>query len=927
MPKALLAALVAVVSLGSSMSSLAQVPAATTGAEAPPPLRLPDGSRPTGYELTLSVIPGEANVSGEIAIDVELDRPHTLLWLNADALTVSHAAVGTPGTEVRVISGNRQFVGLAFTPALPAGKHRLTLAFEAEQSRNSTRGIFALREGDAWYAMTQFEADSARRAFPCFDEPGFKVPWQLTLRVPTALVAVSNTPVVSETDLGAGMKAVRFAETRPLPSYLVAFAVGPWQSVDAGRVGTKPTPMRIIVPHGRLADASFVARAYPEIFAREERWFGIAYPYEKLDHIAIPLTVGFAMENAGLITYGAPALLVKPDAATPRFRHSSASVGAHEMAHQWFGNLVTMAWWDDLWLNEAFATWFAAKMVDDWQPAYERGAARSEERGEAINEDMLDSARRIREPIVTRGDIFNAFDSITYEKGATVIGMFEGWLGEEPFRRGVRSYLESRRDGNATVDDFLGALGAASDRPVAPAFSTFLDQNGVPQVEVELQCAAGGAKLSLTQHRLTPLGAPEHADQRWQIPVCARYGTGTTRQSCTLLTDSPATLPLQGTGCPRFVFANAGGRGYYVAHYDETLLKQLAANRDALSPPEYASLLYDVRALVRAGSLSGAQALEWVRAAGSSHDRHVVGAAIDLATFVRDTLVGDDERVHVCRVRAAGLWQARARAWIRARHNESDDEELLRRSLIRLVAPEDPKLAAEARRLALAWVGNRKAVDPAMVDSVLLIAAQSGEATTFDALLAAARTTSDSLDRRNLMVALLAFTDPVLARRGLGVLLDPAFDVRESWTALRIGNSSIPPRRATHEFIVANFDALAKPRVAGCSGLLADVCRGLVQRKGSQRYRDLLARPNRELYRWRANAQAGAGADPIVRAVALGASADGGGVPGETMKRSPRQWDVEVVNPRAPAIPAALRQPAAGRAPARLCESFRRERS
>ncbi len=496
----------------------------------------------------------------------------------------------------------------------------------------------------------------------------------------------------------------------------------------------------------------------------------------------------------------------------PRRRGSdtvSANVGAHEMAHQWFGNMVTTAWWDDIWLNEAFATWFADKMVDLWQPNYERGAGRSEERAEAIAEDMLTSARRIREPINSRGDILNAFDSITYQKGATVIGMFEGWIGEEPFRRGVRRYLESRRDGNATVDDFLGALGTASNRPIAPAFSTFLDQNGVPQVEVKLQCAAGGVKLALSQHRLTPLGVADASDQRWQIPVCVRYGKGaTTRQSCTLLAEKSTTLALPGS-CPTFVFANAGGRGYYVANYHDGLLARLATDRNALSPSEYASLLYDIRALIRAGSLSGAQALEWVRAAGSSHDRHVVIAAIELATFVRDTLVdGADRAQFAAFVRQVFGDRARALGYA-PRFGESDDDQLLRRSVIRFVAPEDPKLAAEARRLAIEWIGDRKAIDPGMVDSVLIIAAQTGDAKTFDALLAEAKATSEGLDRRNLIVALLAFTDPTLARRGMGVMLDPAFDIRESGTALWISSHSIPPRRDTQDFIAANFDAMA----------------------------------------------------------------------------------------------------------------------
>ena len=264
-------------------------------------------------------------------------------------------------------------------------------------------------------------------------------------------------------------------------------------------------------------------------------------------------------------------------------------------------------------------------MVDQWQPNYERGAGRSEERAEAIDEDMLTSARRIREPINSRGDILNAFDSITYQKGATVIGMFEGWIGEEPFRRGVRSYLESRRDGNATVDDFLGALGTASKRPVAPAFATFLDQNGVPQVEVKLQCGAGGAKLALSQRRLTPLG-------RDGCLRSALADSGVralrTRDDDAAIVHAARRRSRRHSRCReaarRSCSPTPAGAATMCASYHAGLLARLAADRNALSPSEYASLLYDMRALVRAGSLSGAQALEWVRAAGRSRDRHVV---------------------------------------------------------------------------------------------------------------------------------------------------------------------------------------------------------------------------------------------------------------------------------------------------------------
>jgi alanyl aminopeptidase len=781
---------------------------AMTAPAGPPTLKLPTGARPLRYAVTLTVAPGDAKVPGEIAIDVELDRPHDVLWLNADALDVTRAATELPDTRASVLRGNEQFIGIAFEPPLPAGRHRVTLAFEAEQSRNSTRGIFALQDDGAWYAMTQFEAISARRAFPCFDEPGYKTPWELTLRVPRGLVALSNTRILSETLGDDGLTTVRFAETRPLPSYLVAFAVGPWAFVDLGSVGSVPT--RIVVPRGRAADTQFVAHAYPELFVRLETWFGISYPFDKLDHVAIPLTVAFAMENAGLITYGEAAFLAKRGAETPRYRRIAANIGAHEIAHQWFGNLVTTAWWDDIWLNEAFATWIAEKIVNQWRPDYDRGAARVSERAVAIDADALTSARQIREPVNSRSDIFNAFDRITYQKGATVIGMFEGWMGEEPFRLGVRRYLEARRDGSATAEDFLAALTQASRLPVATAFNTFLNQNGVPQVGVQLQCRADGATLGLTQHRLELLGVQAAKAQQWQIPVCARYGSGAlSRQACTLMTEATATIPLEG-GCPSFVFANAGGRGYYLPDYRGGLLSQLANHRNALTAPEYASLLHDLRALARAGSVSPAQVLHWARLGAASRDRHVVLAAVDLAEFAGNTMVAEADRPQFARfVREVFGPQARALGFT-PRAGDSDDAQLLRRSLLGFVAPEDPELAAQARRLARGWIADRKTIDPGLVEVVLVTAGRTGDAAMFDAFLAEAKATQDHLDRRYLMMALFAFVDPALAQKGMALLLDPAFDVRESWTALRFGFDWNPTRRATSDFIMANFDALAK---------------------------------------------------------------------------------------------------------------------
>ncbi|HET9045744.1 MAG TPA: M1 family aminopeptidase, partial [Casimicrobiaceae bacterium] len=603
-----------------------------------------------------------------------------------------------------------------------------------------------------------------------------------------------------------------------------------------GRQGAAKTPTRVVVPKGRGGDVSFVSRAYPEIFGRIERYFGIPYPFDKLDHVAIPITVGFAMENAGMITYGTPIIVAPPADATPRFRRNSANVGAHEIAHQWFGDFVTAAWWDDIWLNEAFATWFAEKMVEQWRPDYHRGAARIEERAQAIDADMLTSARRIREPVNSRSDIFNAFDHITYEKGATVIGMFEAWIGEGPFRRGVQRYLEARRDGSATASDLLDALGQASRRPVAPAFDTFLNQSGVPKIDVRVQCDKKGSALLLRQERLTTITtAPSSvAAQQWQIPVCARVasaGGTSSRQVCTLMSQKTETVPI-GRSCPAYVFANAAGRGYYVADYRDASLERLARNRALLSVAETASLLDDLRALVRAGTVSTSTVLDWVRYGAASRDRNVVRAAIDLAEFLGNTVMMSGEKAPRWAAFVREVFGPRARALgFVPRADESDDDQLMRRTLLRFVAPYDPELIAETRRLALAWIADRKAVDPGLVDVVLVTAARTGDASMLDAMLAAARSTQDRLDRRYLMMALLSFGDPALAAKGLGVLLDPAFDARETWTALYNVYSWDPTRRAPHDFIVMNFDALAKTVARDSPGGWPEFAAGLCSAK------------------------------------------------------------------------------------------------
>ncbi|MCM3875392.1 MAG: M1 family metallopeptidase, partial [Thermoanaerobaculia bacterium] len=406
--------------------------AAAVGAEtpAPPKLRLPAGVAPTRYAAELWIDPSKDSFEGKIEIGISLKGETGTVWLNGKELEIKAASArpiaGGESIPGAAASDGKDYVGLTFQRSLSPGDWKIVVAYTGRIEAKDTEGLFRQKDGGDWYAFSHFEAIYARRVFPCFDEPSFKTPWQLTIHAPKGSIAVSNTPVASEAAEADGWRRYVFAPTKPLPSYLVAFGVGPFEIVPAGTAGRNRVPVRMIVPKGRGADARWAAASTGPILEVLEAYFDIPYPYEKLDHLVIPQTVGFgAMENAGLVTYASSLLLAKPADETIRFRRAYASVCAHETAHQWFGDYVTTEWWNDIWLNEAFATWMASKIVDRWKPEWSWAVQRAGARTGAMDQDSLVTARRIRQPIAGNDDIVSAFDGITYQKGAAVIEMFE----------------------------------------------------------------------------------------------------------------------------------------------------------------------------------------------------------------------------------------------------------------------------------------------------------------------------------------------------------------------------------------------------------------------------------------------------------------------------------------------------------------------
>jgi alanyl aminopeptidase len=782
--------------------------------EPSPTLRLDDSVRPTHYGAELTLVPNQDSFTGTVLIDVELSTPKSVIWLNALNLTITSAGIEKQKGEI--INGNPGFIGVKFQQPVPAGRAQLHFTYSGRISRKASAGIFQLPEDGEWYIYTQFEATDARRAFPCFDQPNFKTPWDLSLRVRRSDKAFANSPQIAETNVEHGYKIVRFATTKPLPSYLVAFAAGPYDVVDIGKGARGRIPMRIIVPKGKTGDAKPAAREIPELLGLLEDYFGIPFPFEKLDSLVMPIS-NFAMENAGLITYSEGLLLAEPGNDTIDRQRLRAAVVAHEMAHQWFGDLVTTAWWNDIWLNEAFATWMEGKVVDEWKPAWRIDVQNVRERLQVMEKDSLTSARRVRQPIQSDDDIANAFDGITYQKGAAVIRMFEHWVGAEKFRRGVQLYLKENAHKSATAREFLDTISRAAGRDVRPAFSTFLDQPGVPVVSINLLCNGNRPRLAVSQKRYLPIGSPgANGAQVWSVPVCVSYGAGGQSKShCELLSEAKGEIPLEGArSCPAWVDGNDQAAGYYRVSYSSALLNTLLGSEASrVTEPEKVSLLGDVRALVDSGDVEPSQALSTAAEFARSTDREVVSATTEIAALAVGRYVPDDllpqgrdyvRKIYGTRAHQLG-WTSHA--------SDSDDDQLLREKLVPFVAVEghDQQLIDEAQTLAREWLKSRSGVGRNMLHAVLDTAARFGDQKLYDEILAAAKSASDPSERQLLLEALGSFGDPKLVRQSMALLLTNDFDMRQAFYPLMLG--PLHHRHAEElpfEFVRENWDGLMK---------------------------------------------------------------------------------------------------------------------
>ncbi|MDT7933598.1 MAG: M1 family metallopeptidase [Sphingomonadaceae bacterium] len=782
---------------------------------------LPDTAKPTAYRIDLTVDPAKERFSGETVIDVVLKRPVSKLYIHGRDLVVSKASATagsvTTGATFKQVADSG-VAELTFAKPLPAGKAVLRFTHDAP-FRTAAEGLHHVQVNDRWYAWSQLEAVEARRVFPGFDEPGHKVPMTVSITAPAGLKAFSNAPEVSATPVAAGMVKHQFKPTQPLPVYLLAFAVGDFDvagtTIPANSVRKRPLDFRIIATKGQRPRMSYALTHAPELLARLEQYFGIEYPWDKLDYIASPIEGG-AMENAGAIVFDDSLILLDDDAPPSQIK-GFAVVAAHEMAHQWFGDLVTPRWWDDIWLNESFAEWMGSKTAHEWRP--DLGIEIDEIAGglNAMDVDSRPANRPIRQHITKTEDISATFDEITYQKGGQVIRMFERFAGPERFRRGVQLHLTRNRFGNATADQFFRNIGEGSgDARIAPAWQTFVNQVGVPLISFT---GGAGSGFTLAQQRYVPIGV-ELEPKQWQVPVCARSGEGS---ACVLLTE-PAGGRLQVTGTAPWVAGNADGAGYYRFDLPAAAWQQLIAAGPRLPAPEALSATDSIWAGYSAGRGDFARVL----AAAESFAGHPQRVpAVDLPGNIADLdggVLSEADRPALAvlmkrwfgaRLAELGLNPARG-----AYAAEPQERAQLRQTIAGYLALDGRDAATRATliRAAQAYLGgDDAALDPAYRVLALRLAARDGDKALRDRMFERLATTDDPLLKRQLAGALGRSGTPEIARETLARLGDERINNRE-WQTLLLGMAGDRSTRMLMlDWIDANFPAFKK-RTGGLLG-------------------------------------------------------------------------------------------------------------
>jgi puromycin-sensitive aminopeptidase len=734
--------------------------------------RLPRTVTPSRYELTVEPDLSASTFRGTGDVRVDVHEATREIVLNAVDLQIEEARVSDGnGTKIDVtaveVDPSSERAILRLSDPLTPGGWTLHLEFRGRMNDRLV-GLYPSTYTDEHgatrvIASTHFEAADARRAFPCWDEPDLKASFALTLVVDEDLVALANAPEIGREPGDGGKVVVRFAETIPMSTYLLAFVVGPLELTEAVDVDGIPLRIAHVPGKGHLADFAIEAGVFSVRFFTD--YYGIPYPEKKIDFVALPDFAAGAMENLGLITYREALLLVDPAKATQHELLAVADVVAHELAHMWFGDLVTMRWWNGIWLNEAFATFMANLAVDGFRPEWDRWDSFRRVCSTALEIDALDSTRSIEYPVHSPDDAADMFDALTYTKGAAVLRMLERYLGAARFREGIRRYLKDHALGNTETSDLWNSIEAATGEPVGRIMDTWIWQGGHPLISVELT----GGTLAFKQERFRYDGGDDGT--RWEAPILVRQSSDADGSTQPVLVE-PSGASLPSLRPNELVVANAEGASFLRVRYDAELRDRVWTRAlSALAPIERFALVDDAWASVVAGTVRAAEFLRLARGLEGETDLHVWQSLVTALGWL-DRIAPERARHGLRRYVRELLAPAAKRLGPEPGDGESDLARSLRGVLLTALAilGEDPDAIARARALEEAARAGR-AVDPALAAAGVSVVAATGGPEDYERFLLRRTDAPTPQEQLRYLYALSDFRHPALLDRTLALSL------------------------------------------------------------------------------------------------------------------------------------------------------------
>jgi puromycin-sensitive aminopeptidase len=814
------------------------------------PHRLPRTVLPRRYDLTLTPDLEAATFAGEEAVAVEVVTSTADVVLNAVEIEIDEATArvgdGDPLPATVSFDAEAERATLHFPSELPAGDATLTLRFRGvlnDKLVGFYRSTFTDDHGaERVLATTQMEATDARRAFPCWDEPDAKAVFGVTLVVPDDLLAISNAGEVGREPAGDGKVAVRFADTMPMSTYLVAFVVGPL--VATGPVDVDGKSLRVVHPPGKEHLAAFALEVGGFALRYFTDWFGMVYPGDKLDLVAIPDFAFGAMENLGCVTFRERYVLVDPATATQAELQAVVDVIAHELAHMWFGDLVTMKWWNGIWLNEAFATFMEMTCTDAFRPEWRRWVDFGLSRSAAFDTDALASTRPIEYPVVSPADADGMFDVLTYEKGASVVRMLEQYLGAERFRAGIRRYMARHQYGNTETSDLWDALEAETGEPVRRIAESWIFQGGFPEVTVSAG-PVGGVTLAQQRFRFRPAdgAGTDDVGERWAVPVVLEHrpaggGEPATRRA---LLEGP-TLAVDVGGDGGAVNANAGAHGFYRVRYTGALRDALLGGLDALSPLERYTVIDDAWASVLAGTTATDEFVSLAERFADERDLSVWERILGGLGQIDRLLDGDAAQALHSRV-AALVGPARAELGAEARPGEDDRTRTLRGQLLSAAAllADDDAARRRAADLLERFMAHPPSVDPSLASPALAVCATLGDVALHERLVDRFRNAENPQDRERVLLSLSRFRDPAALARTLELSLSGDVRTQDAPYLLREAIANRDNGPAAWDFVAENWAEIEKRFPANSLSRLVGGVRALRDRAVADRVVGFLA--------------------------------------------------------------------------------------